>query len=165
MSSIYDGQFYGNILVVGRTGCGKATFLEKLGLNNFFGNIIKTEWISGIDIDKKREAEIQSYFSNETEVHVAKEQDELDSLIETFKLRSREETTENSNVNNSFGKNKKLDRIIIMDNVSGVVDVSKKLANFLTVSRKFGYNYVYVFHEIVPASQIWQKNYFSNEYI
>ena len=53
MSSIYNGQFYGNILVVGRTGCGKTTFLEKLGLNNFFGNIIKTEWISGIDIDKK----------------------------------------------------------------------------------------------------------------
>ena len=86
MSSIYNGQFYGNILVVGITGCGKTTFLEKLGLNNFFGNIIKTEWISGIDIDKKRETETQSYFSNETEVHVAKEPDELDSLIETFKL-------------------------------------------------------------------------------
>ena len=40
MSSIYDGQFRGNILVVGRTGCGKTTFLEKLGLNNFFGEII-----------------------------------------------------------------------------------------------------------------------------
>ena len=72
MTSIYNGQFYGKILVVGRTGCGKTTFLEKLGLNNFFGNIIKTEWISGIEIDKQREAEIQSYFSNETEVHVAK---------------------------------------------------------------------------------------------
>ena len=87
MTSTYDGQFRGNILVVGRTGCGKTTFLEKLGLNNFFGNIIKTEWISGIDIDKKREVKIQSYFSNQTEVHVAKEPDELDSLIETFKLR------------------------------------------------------------------------------
>ena len=85
MSSIYNGLFYGNILVVGRTGCGKTTFLEKLALNDF-GNIIKTEWISGIDIDKRREAEFQSYFSNETEVHVAKEQDELGSLIETFKL-------------------------------------------------------------------------------
>ena len=29
--------------------------------------------------------------------------------------------------------------------------------NFLTVSRKFGYNCVYVFHLIVPASQIWQN--------
>ena len=53
MSSIYDGQFCGNILVVGRTGCGKTTFLEKLGLNNSFGDIVKTEWISGIEIDKK----------------------------------------------------------------------------------------------------------------
>ena len=36
MSSIYDGQFSGNILVAGRTGCGKTTFLEKLGLYHFF---------------------------------------------------------------------------------------------------------------------------------
>ena len=156
MSSIYDGQFYGNILVVGRTGCGKTTFLEKLGLNNFFGNIIKTEWISGIDIDKKREAEIQSYFSNETEVHVAKEQDELDSLIETFKLRSREETIDN-NVNNSFGENKKLDQLIIMDDVSGVADVSKKFTNFIAVWRICAYNCLYIFPVIIPICQIWQK--------
>ena len=88
MTSVYNGQFYGNILVVGRTNCGKTTFIEKLGLNNFFGDIIKTEWISGIEIDKQREAEIQLYFSNDTEVHIAQEQDKLDSLIETFKQRS-----------------------------------------------------------------------------
>ena len=157
MSSIYDVQFYGNILVVGRTGSGKTTFLEKLGLNNFFGDVIKTERISGIDIDKKVEAEIQSYFSNETKVHVAKEQDDLDSLIEFFKLQSREETTDDNNVNNSFGESKKLDRLIIMDDVSGVADVCKTFANLLTVSRKFGYNCIHVFHVIVPASQIWQK--------
>ena len=156
MNSIYNGQFSGNILVIGGTGRGKTTFLEKLRLNKFFGDIIKTEWISGIDIDKKREAKIRSYFSNETEVHVAKEQDELDSLIETFKLRSQDDITDTINVN-SFGENKKMDRLIIMDDVSGVADVSKKFANFLTVSRKFGYNCVYVFHVIVPASQIWQK--------
>ena len=46
MTSIYNGQFYGNLLVVGRTGCGKTTFFEKLGLNNIFGDITKTEWIS-----------------------------------------------------------------------------------------------------------------------
>ena len=144
MTSIYDGQFSGNVLVVGRTGCGKTTFLEKLGLNKFFGDIVKTEWISGIDIDKKREAEIQSYFSNETEVHVAKEQGELDSLIETFKIRSQGDITDSNNVINSFGESKKLDRLIIMDDVSGVADVSKKFANFLTVSRKSSYNCVYV---------------------
>ena len=45
-----------------------------------------------------------------------------------------------------------------MDDVSGVADVSKKFANFLTLSRTFGYNCVYIFHVTVPASQIWQKN-------
>ena len=107
MTSLYNGQFYGNILVVGRTNCGKTTFIEKLGLNNFFGDIIKTEWISGIDIDKQREAKIQSYFSNDTEVHIAHEQEKLDSLIETFKQRSHENSDKN-NVNNYFGENKKL---------------------------------------------------------
>ena len=42
MTSVYNGQFYGNILVVGCTGCGETTFLEKLGLNNFFGDILNT---------------------------------------------------------------------------------------------------------------------------
>ena len=44
-----------------------------------------------------------------------------------------------------------------MDDVSGVADISKKFDNFLTVSRKFGYNCVYVFHVIVRSIQMWQK--------
>ena len=58
-----------------------------------------------------------------------KEQDELDSLIETFKVWSRGETSDND-VNNAFGENKKLDRLIIMDDVSGVADVSKMFLIF-----------------------------------
>ena len=156
MTSIYDGQFGGNILVVGRTGCGKTTFLEKLGINKFFGNLVKTEWISRIDIDKKREAKIQSCFSSKTEVHIAKEPDERDSLIQTFKIRTHDIPDEND-VNSLFGENKKMDRLIVMDDFSGVADMSKKFANFLTVSRKFGYHCVYGFHVIAPATQIWQK--------
>ena len=34
--NIYDSQFRGNILVVGKTGCEKTCFLENLGLHNFF---------------------------------------------------------------------------------------------------------------------------------
>ena len=155
MSSIYDGQFSGNVLVVGKTGCGKTTFLEKLGINKFFGNTVKIEWISRIAIDKKREAKIQSCFSNETEVHIAKEPDELDLLTETFKLRSSDDEND---VNSLFGKSKKMDCLIVMDDVSGVADVSKKFANFLTVSRKFGYQCVYLFHVIAPSTQICKNN-------
>ena len=33
----YDGQFSGNIMVVGRTGCGKTTFIQNLGRSKMFG--------------------------------------------------------------------------------------------------------------------------------
>ena len=157
MSDIYNGQFNGNILLVGRTSCGKTTFLEKLAINNFFGDIIKTGWVSGIEIDTSREAEIQSCFSNETKVHVATEKDELDALIENFKLKALENSNDNLNLSNSFGEIRKMDCLIVLDDVSGVADLSKKFANFLTVSRKYGYNVVYVFHVVIPSKQIWQK--------
>ena len=34
----YDGKLNGNILVVCRTGCGKTTFIQKLGKNKLFGS-------------------------------------------------------------------------------------------------------------------------------
>ena len=35
----YDGNFEGNILVVGRTECGKTTFVQNLGKSKLFGEI------------------------------------------------------------------------------------------------------------------------------
>ena len=47
-NSTYNGNFNGNILVVGRTECGKTTFIQNLAINNFFGKLKKVKWISGI---------------------------------------------------------------------------------------------------------------------
>ena len=44
----YDGKFEGNILVVGRTACGKTTFAQNLGKNNLFGDISEVYWVSKI---------------------------------------------------------------------------------------------------------------------
>ena len=77
--------------------------------------------------------------------------------IETLKQQSHENSSHN--VNNSSGENKKLDWLVIMDDVSDVAEVWKNFANFLSVSRKFGYNRVFIFHVIVPSSQIWEKIY------
>ena len=35
----YDGKFEWNILVLGRAGCGKTTFVENLGKNRMFTEI------------------------------------------------------------------------------------------------------------------------------
>ena len=50
----YSGKFSGNVLIVGRTKCGKTTFMQKLALHNFFGKLKKAEWISGITLTKKK---------------------------------------------------------------------------------------------------------------
>ena len=36
MTYVYDRKFSGNILVVGRTGCGKTAFVQKLATNIFW---------------------------------------------------------------------------------------------------------------------------------
>ena len=59
----YDGKFSSNILIVGRTECGKTIFVQKLALNNFFGDLQKAKWVSGIHLSKRREAEIEYNFS------------------------------------------------------------------------------------------------------
>lgn len=136
MSSIYDGQFRGSVLVVGKTGCSKTTVLQKLRIDNFFGKIVKTGWVSGIEIDEKIKAKIQSCLDNEVEINISNKPDKLDLLLENFKLRTRDLIDDDVNLNNSvFGENKKNlivmdDRPIVMDDVSRVAHISKKFANF-----------------------------------
>ena len=49
-----------------------------------------------------------------------------------------------------------LDKLIVMDDVSGLADKPEAFVYFLTVSRKFGITCVYVFHTIYPTRQNWQ---------
>ena len=51
---VYDGCFNRNVLVVGRTGCGKTTFIQRLGPNNLFGDIIDVFWISKIILSSEK---------------------------------------------------------------------------------------------------------------
>ena len=58
--------------------------------------------------------------------------------IEIFQLRTHDILDKNY-VNSLFGENKKMGCPTVMDDVPGVADISKKFANYLTVSRKCGY--------------------------
>ena len=155
--NMYDAQFRGNVLIVGKTGCRKTYFVQILGLHNFFGKIVKVEWVSSIRLSKSREAKIQSCFDSKVEFLDTQDIEDLKELIETFELRS-ENLVENDSVNNSvYGENKIMDPLIVMGDVSSLADTCKEFADFLTITRKYRYHCVYVFHIIIPDKDVWKK--------
>ena len=40
-SNVYNGKFNWNVLIVGRTECGKTSFTQKLAVNTFLANLKK----------------------------------------------------------------------------------------------------------------------------
>ena len=157
--NIYDAQFRGNILSIGKTGCRKTHFVQKLVLNNFFGRIVKIEWVSSIPLSKSREAEIQSCFNSKVEFHYAQDTDDLKELIQTFKPRI-ENLVQDDITSSIYGENKLMDRLIAMDNISSSADRYKEFADFLTIIRKYRYHCLYafyVFHIATSDKEIWKK--------
>ena len=157
-NTVYDGKFIGNILVVGRTECGKTSFVQRLALNNFFGELKKVKWVSGIYLTKEREAEIESNFNCKVKFAYPSDKDELADKLEEYKLESETEKKDKNKDNvNIFGEKSERDKLIVLDDVSGLADDSKKFVNFLTVARKYSYNCVYIFHTIYPEKANWRS--------
>ena len=71
-----------------------------------------------------------------------------------FFQRKREDSDCNDNI--LMDENNVLTKLIVMDDVSVLADKSDNFANFLTVSRKFNFTCVYVFHTIYPTRSNWQ---------
>ena len=59
-------------------------------------------------------------------------------------------------VDSELGEQLAITRLIIMDDVSGLADKSEEFSNFMTVSRKYGFSCLYVFHTIYPGRQSWE---------
>ena len=128
---MYDGKFEGNILIVGRTGYGKTTFVQNLGKNKLFGDVEEMHWVSKIELSKDREENIRDCFVDHTvDFYHPNNVEEFDDLLEIYTRRKANYTE------NDLGKNMILDKVIVMDEVSGLADKSDKIANFLTVSQK-----------------------------
>ena len=67
-------------------------FMQKLAINNFFGDIVKAEGVSSIELTPTRETEIQSSFSCDVEFHYPQTLERFNNLIEDFKLKAIEDT-------------------------------------------------------------------------
>ena len=57
---------------------------------------------------------------------------------------------------NYMGELPTVNKLIVMDDVSGLADKSEEFSNFLTVSRKYSFSCLYVFHTIYPDRQSWE---------
>ena len=153
---LYDAKFEGNILVVGQTGCGKTTFVRNLAKNKMFGDMKEVYWLSKISLSRDRENNIENNidcFGVNVDFKYPKNLEEFDVCLDFFQRRKEKANTCN---NNFMGENTLLNRLIVMDDISGFADKSENSANFLTVSRKFGFSCVYIFHTIYPTRNNWQ---------
>ena len=119
----YDTRFIDHILVVGQTGCEKTTFVQNLGKNRIFDDVNTVDWVSKIQLFKNRERQLRRTFSDASiEFHYPEDLSEFDILLESFR---EEEIDNNSYVNNiAMGENRELDKLIVMDDVSGLADKS-----------------------------------------
>ena len=104
-----------------------------------------------------REAETQSGFSCDVQFYYLQTLERFNDFIEDFKLKTIGDTV---SINETeYGEDKKTQRLIVMDGVSGLVDQSNTFAHFSTVTRKFGYHCVYTFHIVLPENKFWKKKY------
>ena len=136
---VYNPNFTGNVLIVRRTGCGKAYFTQKLTLNKFFGELKRAEWVWYINLDEERETEIESFFSSDVGFHYPKSIEQFEDLLEVFKARSGTAKRNNNdddtslfdneffNQSDSFGEKTTCDQLIVMDDVCGLAANQKNL--------------------------------------
>ena len=107
-------------------------------------------------LSNNREDEIRQCFSNtKVEFHYPNDVEDLNLIIEIFQKETYDEDKKANDNCNIFGENKKFDEFVVMGDVSGLADKSNDFANFLTVSRKFGYICLYIFHIIYLTKSIW----------
>ena len=117
----YDSKFEGNVLIVGRTGCGKTTFIQKLRQNKMFGNdIVEVFWVSKIFLTPERENTIRDCFVDQhVQFACPNNIDDFNYLIDSFMMNKSLPIEENE-----LGEQPRINKLIIMDDVSGLADKS-----------------------------------------
>ena len=150
---MYDGTFNGNMLVVGLARCGKTSFVQRPGKNKMFVSIDSVDWISKIELSVARKHQIrESFCYASVEFHYPNDLAEFETILELLKDNKHDV---NININDEaddlgIGEKDVSDRLIVIDDVSGLDDKSKEFCSFLTVSREYRYSCICIFHIVFP---------------
>ena len=136
---VCDRKFEGNELIVRQKVCGKTTFVQKLTINNLFGELKEVEWISKVKLSPFREAKTETCFSTNVRFHYPNNVSEFDNILSTLQKKQvlnkdiDSDSVENDN-ENKWGKIK-MDKVIVMNDISGLADKLGEFSSFLTVLR------------------------------
>ena len=130
----FDAKFEGNILIVGRTGCGKTTFIQRLGKNKLFGSdLTEVFWVLKIILSKEREDSIRDGFEDqEVQFSYPNDIDDFNYLIGNF-MQNRSDY-----IDNNEGESLSVTRLIVMDDDSGLADKSEEFSNHLSRQTELG---------------------------
>ena len=118
----------------------------------FGDEIVEVFWVSKIFLTPERENAIRDCFMDQhVQFAYPNNIDDFNYLIDSFMINKSQPIVENE-----LGELPDIDKLIIMDDVSGLTDKSEEFSNFLTVSRKYGFSCVYLFHTVYPGRQSWE---------
>ena len=143
-------------------GCGKTSFVQSLGKNRIFGDeLLSVDWVTKISLTKSRKDAIRQCFTHTiVNFHYPDDIDNFELLLEKFQRDTIDNDEEKADLDvnkcNIFGENNKFDKLIVMDDNSGLAGKSNDFSNFVTVSRKFSYLFLYIFHIVYPTKSVWQ---------
>ena len=103
-------------------------FWEKI--KKFGSDLLSADQVSKINLPNNREDEIRQCFSyTKVEFHYPNNVQDLNLIIEIFQKETYDEDEKTNGSCNIFGENKKFDKLIVMDNVSGLAGKSNDFAN------------------------------------
>ena len=118
----YDGKISGNILVLGSTAGGKATFVQEFACNSMFGKLEGIHWISQVGLSKQREAEIGSCFEPKVGFHQSQDEYDLKKTLTDLENLYKERVEKNKiaqSEGSGIGEHVERDSLIVLDDVSG----------------------------------------------
>ena len=99
--------------------------MQKLGKNKLFGDIKEVYWVSKIELSADRESNI---WDQNVDFTYPNNAEDFNDLLEIYKQKKPNDHE------NYLGENVISDRVIVMDDISGLADRSEEFANCLTVS-------------------------------
>ena len=131
-----------------------------MGKNKLFGDVKEVYWISKIELSQDREDNVRDCFSYQVvKFDYPSNVEEFDDLIEMYRLRKAEY------IENELGENMVLNKLIVMDDGSGLADKSDEFADFLTVSRKYGVTYICLYSCLYFSYNIPNKAKLANDIV